>query len=76
MEKDLINITDDEIQESSERAVSEGPIITDMSDYYSNRIYEMQSQNVLEMEERILSMSASEEDDQEIIESPIRKKRL
>ena len=36
MLKDLVNITNEEIEKSAQKAVESGPYITDEGDYYAN----------------------------------------
>lgn len=38
MLKDLVNITNEEIEQSEQKAVESGPYITDEGDYYANEL--------------------------------------
>ncbi len=60
MLKNLIDLTEKDIQDSCERIISSGPVFTDMSDYYADKLYEIHQEHIDQQEETILGVPISE----------------
>lgn len=54
MRRNQIDLTEKDIQESCEGMITSGPVFTDRSDYYTNKLYE------IHQEETILGVPISE----------------
>ena len=55
-----LSLTEEDIKESCERMVSSGPIVTDMSDYYSDKLYEIHKGHTTQQQDTIFGIPLTE----------------